>query len=220
VGLHLAVLLLFFASTRLRLPLVFFLTPFAAFAVREGVRQWLWGRRHRLVVAVALLAVAAGMVSVFSTRAAPRDLVRLSAVLSRQERNDEALRVLRPALFGDDADPVALDQAGWIHDQSGELFQARDRYRAALDAGLEGSRAVQCRTRLAMTLERLSEFAAARAEHDAAVAGKGANAWNYYERGMFRLRNGDPIGGKEDIVKANRLNPQWSPAREALESLP
>ena len=173
-------------------------------------------RRPLLTAAVATLLL--GAVSVVATRPTSREIVRLGAVLSRQDRRQEALVVLGPAIRGAHPDPTALDQAGFLYQESGDLVAARDHYLRAFEHGHEGAAATQTRTRLAIVLEKLGDLEGSAAEHDRAVADNHANAWNHYERGMFRLRRGD-AGGRLDIERANALDPHWDPPREALRSL-
>jgi tetratricopeptide (TPR) repeat protein len=152
-----AVLLIFFVSTRLRLPLLFFLAPFAGLAVVEALRCWKAGRLRLFSAGVAtVLILAAVHWSVFLQPSA-RDTVRLAAVLSTQNRLDDAMEVLEPVIREPDPDPQALDQAGWVLSKKGDYRQARALYIRALEAGLSGGRADSVRRRLAEINEKLGE---------------------------------------------------------------
>jgi len=196
---HVAVLLLFFVDTRLRLPLLFALCPLAGHAIAEGLRHW---RSRRAVVAIAgalvLVAMLAGTVL---TRPTPRDVVRLASTLSMQQRLDDALEVLAPYVDAERPDALVLDQAGWVRHKRGEFDLASRHYVAALAGELPASRLRQIHTRLAMVYEQMGRREEAAAEHDAAV------------------RNGERDGGLGDLKQATRLDPSWPAPREALESL-
>jgi len=211
------VLLLFFVDARLRLPLFYVLCPFAGLAAVEGWRRWRSGRSRRTTLILAAtvgLTVVAGFGSM---RPTPRDVLRLSSVLSMQQRLDESLEVLAPFL-GADPDPGALDQAGWVLHKRGDYEQAQQRYQAALESGLPPGREHQTRTRLGIVLERLGRFDEASAQHDAAVASGQANAGTHYERGTFLLRRGETLRAVEDLRQAVRLDPGWAAPRMALEA--
>jgi tetratricopeptide (TPR) repeat protein len=204
-ALHAAVLMVFFVSTRLRLPLLFFLAPFAGLAVVEGIRCWKAGRRRIMAAGAAVVVILAIAHWMAVIRPSPREIVRLASVLSTQNRLDESLEVLEPAIREPDPDPHALDQAGWVLSKKGDYRQAREHYIRALEAGLAGARATQTRSRLADVHERLGEFDLAAAMHDAAVANEGASAGTFYARAAFRMRRGDPEGAKQDIERAEEL---------------
>lgn len=219
-GVQLVTLLVFFVSTRLRLPMLFCLTPFSAHALVEASRRLREPRRTWLVAGPGLALVTLWAVSDrVSSRFPPREVVRLASVLSQQDRLDEALRVLEPVMSGASADGLALDQAGWILQRQSRFREAADRYRQALAAGLPSGRVHQTRTRLAVVLEREGQPELAAAEHDAAIATAKADAGSYYERGLFRLRRGDRRGAREDLEQAVRLDPAWASPREALRTL-
>jgi tetratricopeptide (TPR) repeat protein len=219
VALQTGVLLLFFVSTRLRLPLLFCLAPFAGFALVEGVRAWGRGRFRGLSIGVAL-AVAA---SVFwwSVVAAPtvREVLRLASVLSMQGRLQESLEVLEPWTREPAPDPLALDQSGWVHQKGGRLVPAERLYLRALGAGLPGERAAQTRTRLGRVYQDLGRPDAARAQYDEAVRLAPDRGGPRYERGLFRLHRGDRRGAVRDLRDAARLEPGWSAPLETLRSL-
>ena len=218
VGLHVALLLVFFVSTRLRLPLLFFLTPFAGHGLVVGWRRWRTGRRAPLLLlSAALLALT--LAGAWLVRPSPREVLRLASVLSTQERLDESLEVLAPLIEGPNADAPALDQAGWVLYRAGRADEAREAYLRALEIGLPGARGAQTRTRLAWALERLELYDEARAQHDAAVSDEHANAGGFYERGLFLMRLGDLAGAEADLHQAIRLDPGWAQPRQALERL-
>jgi tetratricopeptide (TPR) repeat protein len=213
-ALHLAVLLAFFVSERLRLPFLFAALPLAGAACDELLAALrLPRRRGRAWLGIA---TAVGWIA---SRPTPRDVVRLAAVLSSRGELDSSLRVLQPVVAGPDADALALDQAGWVLQKMGRLREAADRYRQALAAGIPSGRSAQTHTRLAGVLERLGNVSEAAREHDAAVAAERPNAGTFYERGMFRLRRGDTEGAIRDLREAVRRDPGWPPPREALASL-
>ena len=216
LGLHAIVLLIFFVDSRLRLPFFFFLCPFGGFAVVEGLRLWRAGRRRLVASSLLILTVSLAW-GTLATKPKPRDVVRLAAVLSRQQRLDESLAVLAPVVSSPNPDPYALDQAGWVLQKKGDYAAARDRYIEALERGSGEHR--QTRSRLAMVYEKLGEIELAAAEHDAAVASDNANAGTYFERGMFRMRRGEGQGARRDLLQAARLDPGWPAPRAALRSL-
>jgi len=217
---HFAVLMAFFVSQRLRMPLLFALLPLAGRAVveiAEGLRRRS-GRRAGVAIAAGFV-VAATVVGWIATRWTPRDVVRLAAVLSARGELSRSLEVLEPVLRDPSPDALALDQAGWVLQQMGRHSEAAERYRQALGAGMPGGRDTQTRTRLAIVLERLGTLDASRREHDAAVASPRANAGTYFERGMFLLRRGDRDGAERDLREAVRMDPSWPPPRQALASM-
>jgi tetratricopeptide (TPR) repeat protein len=218
LAVHLAVLMLFFASSRLRLPLLFFIAPFAGLAVVEGFHAWRKGRRL-IAACVAALVLLAALHWMFVLEPSPREIVRLASVLSRQEKLDESLAVLESAVAEPEPDPFALDQSGWVLSKKGEWEQARARYQRALERGLSGTRAAQTRSRLAVVHEQLGEIELAEAMHDAAVAGGAANAGAFFERGLFRLRLGARQGAMMDLEQAIAMAPEWPEPRAALRSL-
>lgn len=219
LAMHLAVLLAFFVSTRLRLPLLFFLLPFAGHAVVEGLRSWRAGRRRLLVGAVASVVALAAVHGLFLARPNPREVVRLASVLSTEERLPEALEVLEPLLREPDPDAIALDQAGWVLYKMGEMRRARERYVRALEVGLEPGRTRQTRTRLAWVHEKLGDLGAAERLHDAAVAGSADHPAGWYERAMFLLRVGRRGEAVRDLRRAREIAPEWPPPAQALRSL-
>jgi tetratricopeptide (TPR) repeat protein len=212
-------LLVFFVNTRLRLPLLYGLAPFAGVALEEGWNRWRSGKGR---AQIGVLAVTLGVLTVggaWLTAATPRDRIRLAAVLSSQGRLDESLAVLTPVLSGPQPYGLALDQAGWVHHKRGDLGEATARYRAALAAELPAARAVQTRTRLAMVLEKQGRLEESGEQHDLAVASAEATAGTLYERGLFRLRRGDLTGAARDLRAASELDPRWPAPRQALERL-
>jgi hypothetical protein len=68
-------------------------------------------------------------------------------------------------------------------------------------------------------LEQDGDRAGAALQHDAAVAGEGADAGTYYERALFRQRQGDREGAITDLRSAIERDPSWSAPREALRAL-
>jgi tetratricopeptide (TPR) repeat protein len=218
-ALHVAVLLLFFVSTRLRLPLLFALLPFAGLALVEGWGAWRSGRHRRAMTAAALILLLAIGHGLFFTAPSTREVLRLASVLSLQGRLDDSLEVLDPLLRAEPADPLALDQAGWVSYKRGDLERAIGYYRRAIDGGLPEGRAAQTLTRLALAQERLGRHRAAERSHDLAVAGAADNGGAYFERGMFLLRRGRRADAIHDLRRARVLAPDWPPPREALRSL-
>lgn len=233
VAVHFAVLMVFFVSTRLRLPLLFFLLPFAGYAVVCGLAAWRRGGRARQLAGVmASLVALACLVEPWFLRPSSREVVRLASVLSMQNRLDESMAALAPVLAREHPDPLALDQAGWVQFKKGEFPDAREFYLRAIDAGLEEERLAQTRTRLGWVHERLGEWAEAERQHDLAATRENADAGAVYERGMFILRRARAAGpasaegrsllsrARRDFERASRLSPDWPPPREALRSLP
>lgn len=220
LGIHVAVLLVFFVSTRLKMPLMFFLTPFAGFAVVE-----LWRRRKQatwraaiVLVVVALLATSAHWV--FFLRPSVREQLRLVSVLSIESRLDEALALLDPLVNDPDPDPLALDHAGWVRSKKGDLLIAQTLYLRALEIGLPSpSREAQTNSRLASVLERLGQVEQAGSHHDAAVAVAPDSAGAHVERGKFLLRQNRPVEAIVDLQEAARLAPGWDEPKRILRSL-
>jgi tetratricopeptide (TPR) repeat protein len=219
VAIHLLVLLAFFVNTRLRLPMLFALAPFAGFALVEGWRRWKEGTGRTAIAVIAGAVIALTVAGAILTRPSPRDTVRLASVLSTQSKLDEALEVLEPVLSGPEPYGLALDQAGWVLQKKGDFAAAAERYRQALEAGVPEGRETQTRTRLAMSLERAGDVEGSRRQHDLAVTSGDASAGTYYERAMFRMRTGDRAGAEQDLREAIRLDPGWRPPRAALERL-
>ncbi len=216
----LAVLLLFFVTTRLRLPFYFLLAPFAGYAVDRALLGWSDPRRRTRVIVTALLVVLGCAYSFVRSSEVPvRERVRLAATLSGLDRVDEGLDVLEPVLDAEPPNAVALDQAGWLRQKRGDLPLASDLYRRALDAGMPEGREASTRSRLAETLERQGAIEQARVEHDAAVAAPGANAGTLFARGMFHLRQRRESAAIADLEQAARLDPAWPAPREALRRL-
>jgi len=216
---HLLILLVFFVNTRLRLPFLFALAPFAGLALVAAARTWRERRRRPLLACAGILLIAAGISGAVLTRAQPRDLVRLASALSTQGRLDEGIGVLEPALSGSPPYALALDQAGWLLQKKGDLGGARESYLGALAAGMPEGRSVQTRTRLAMVLEKLGDLEGAAIQHDAAVADPDGDAGTYYERGMFWLRRGSRERAALDLAEAARRDPSWDPPRTALRGM-
>jgi tetratricopeptide (TPR) repeat protein len=219
VFLGLAVLMAFFVSTRLRLPLLFSLTPFAGLAIAEGIRNWRAGQRRQRLVAVAALILLATGHWLFLTKPRPREVVRLAAVLSTQDRVEEALTVVDGLLQEPEPDPLALDQAGWLHYKKGDREAARRYYLRALERGLLPGHAAQTRARLAGVHEELGEMDLAAATYDEAVATAPESAGAWFERGRFHLRTGDRESAVRDLRRAAELAPGWQAPRELLRSL-
>jgi tetratricopeptide (TPR) repeat protein len=219
LALHLLVLMVFFASTRLRLPLMYCLTPFAGYAVVLAARAWRARRRRPLLALLAAAGVLLVVASATALRPTTRDVQRLAAVLSTQDRLDDSLKVLEPALSAADPEAAVLDQAGWVHYKKGNLIEARGLYERALEKGLPASRQTQTRTRLAWVYERLGELEEAAAQHDLAAHGDDANAGTFYERGMFLLRRSRTAEAVRDLRRSVELDPRYPPPREALRAL-
>ncbi len=210
-GIHLVVLLIFFVSTRLRLPFYLGLAMFAGYGLDRLFVRLRSRSRRKPALAVATILVLATVLGAARTRPSSLDRVRLAAVLSSRGELAQGLAVLEPELKQPEPDPIALDQAGWILQQQGDNEGAERWYRQALGEGgagpaLDGFRAVQTRSRLAAVLERAGRLQEARAEHDKAVASRFAVAGTWYERGRFLLRRGDRAGAARDLARARRLS--------------
>lgn len=219
VALQAGVLLLFFVSTRLRLPWLFFLTPFAGLALVEATRAWRRGRLRGLSAGVGLLLAAS--IGWWSLVASPpvREVLRLASVLSMQGRLQESLAVLEPWTREPAPDPLALDQAGWVHQKGGRLSPAERLYLRALEAGLPDGREAQTRTRLGRVYADLGRPDAARVQYDEAVRLAPDRGGPRYERAVFLLQRGDRRGAVRDLWDAARLEPGWSAPLETLRSL-
>ncbi len=219
VCIRLAVLLAFSVQTRLRLPLLFFLAPFGGYAIVIGWRNWRENRHRLLIGFLALILIILSIAGIMLTHPTPRDVVRLTAVLSMQGRSDEALEVLQPVLNDPTPYGLACDQAGWLHQKKGNFLEAREWYRKAHKAGLTKERLTHSITRLAVVLEELGEMEEAGEKHDAAVASPYANAGTFYERAIYRLKTGNIEGGIQDLRKAIQLAPEWSQPQTMLEEV-
>jgi tetratricopeptide (TPR) repeat protein len=215
---HAIVLMAFFVSTRLRLPFLFWLCPLAGFALASALERWREGRKVA-ILAVAALILAITVADVRLQQPNAREVLRLAAVLSMQERLDEALDVMAPALSRPAPDATLLDQAGWVNSKKGELETASSFYRRALETGLPTSREQQTRSRWAGVFERMNRPQQAAAEHQRSIAVNPEEAGAWFERAMFRLRHGDRDGAVADLREANRLVPDWRAPREALQRL-
>lgn len=215
---HAMVLMTFFVSTRLRLPFLFWLCPLAGLALATAVERWREGRKAAILTLAALL-LAIGVADVRLRQPSDREVLRLAAVLSMQDRLEEALDTLAPALGRAAPDAALLDQAGWVYSKKGDLDPALSFYHRALEAGLPGSRQQQTRSRLASVLERMNRPRQAAAEHQRSIAVNLEEAGPWFERAMFRLRHGDQDGASADLREANRLMPDWQAPREALRRL-
>jgi 4-amino-4-deoxy-L-arabinose transferase-like glycosyltransferase len=219
LAVHGVVLMSFFVSTRLKIPLLFFLAPFAGLALVEGAHRLRSGRRVWLPLVVLVFLALTTAHWTFGMHATPREALRLASVLSIQERLDESLEVLRPWIAEPDPEPLALDQAGWVRSKQGELPAARAHYLRALELGLPGEREAQSRSRLATIHERLGETEQAAYQHDAAVEASPSSAGARHERGLFRLRRGETAAAVADLQEAARLAPGWDEPRAVLRSL-
>jgi tetratricopeptide (TPR) repeat protein len=188
VGFHITVLLLFFVSTRLRVPLYLGLALFAGYGLDHLAAGW--KRKDRRTAVVLAVALILGFTIAGFAREQPsdRERVRLAAVLSMEGALDDGLEVLAPALNQDPPNPVVEDQAGWLLQKKRDWSGAEARYRRALEGIPDDPRQVQTRSRLARVLEMQGKLEAAAAEHDRAVASPYAQPGTYREREMFRQR--------------------------------
>jgi tetratricopeptide (TPR) repeat protein len=205
VGFHLAVLLLFFVSTRLRIPLYLGLTLFAGYGLDRLAAGWREPARRFLVVPAACLIVTLTVAGFVRDVPSDRERVRLAAVFSIEGRIDDGLAVLAPALDREPPDPLVLDQAGWLHQKTEDWSGAETLYRRSLAAAEDDYRQVQTRSRLARVLEHQGRMQEAAAEHDRAVASPFVQPGTWRERGMFRNRTGDLAGARQDMVRAEQL---------------
>jgi len=216
--LHLLVLMVFFVSTRLRLPFLFWLCPLAGLGAASAIERWRSGSKTTAAILLTLV-VAIAATDLVRQRPPDREVLRLAAVLSSQDRLEESLDVMEPFLRRTEPDPALLDQAGWVHSKRGELDEALSFYERALGAGLNPRQEQQTLSRMAGGLERLHRLQEAAAAHDRSIAMNPAEAGAWFERAMFRLRRGDRPGAIVDLQEANRLLPEWDPPKEALRSL-
>ena len=206
-GCQLVALLLFFVSTRLRLPLFYALAPFAGHALAQGATAWRAQQSLRPRLALAAAGVAGLLLAGAAfERPAARDRLRLASVLSIGGRLDEGLQALVPCT-GADADALCLDQQGWLLQRQDKLGPAADAYRAAVRLGLPPGRLASTQSRLGGVLERLGQIDDAARAHDAAVLDPAGGAGAYLERARFRARRGDLDGAREDLAEAKRLEP-------------
>jgi tetratricopeptide (TPR) repeat protein len=200
VALHVLVLLLFFVSTRLRLPLLFFVASFAGHGVVVGL-DWWRACRHRIALGfVVLVFVLASVHWMVFAAPLPREAVRLV--------------VSEPS-----PDPIALDQAGYVHSKKGDLQAARRSYQRALEVGLPPPIETGLRVRLAFVHEKLGEPRRAAVILDEVVAAKPDDAEVWYARGMFRARQARYAAAEADFRQAAQLRPDWPAPREALRAL-
>ncbi len=204
IGFHLAVLLLFFVSTRLRIPLYLGLTLFAGYGLDRIAARWRDPGRRFFVTAAACLIVTLTVTGFLRDVPSDRERVRLAAVLSLEGEIDDGLAVLAPVLDREPPDPLVLDQAGWLAQKKRDWAGAEAHYRRALAAAADDYRQVQTRSRLARVLELQGKLQEAAAEHDRAVASTFAQPGTWYERGMFRSRTGDPAGARQDLTYAGQ----------------
>ena len=204
VGFHLAVLLLFFVSTRLRIPLYLGLTLFAGYGLDRLAAGWREPARRFLVVSAACLIVALTVVGFLRDVPSDRERVRLAAVFSIEGKIDDGLAVLAPALDREPPDPLVLDQAGWLHQKTEDWSGAEALYRRSLAVAEDDYRQVQTRSRLARVLEHQGRIQEAAAEHDRAVASPFVQPGTWRERGMFRNRTGDLAGARQDLYRAEQ----------------
>ncbi len=215
----LVALLVFFVDTRLRLPWLYSLLPFAGLALDTAWTRWRAREHRRRVLTLAGVALIATMAGAWRTEATPRDWVRLASVLSQQGRLDEALTVLAPLLDVAAPDPFALDSAGWVLQKKGDLAAARQRYESALELGLPASREPQTRSRLAAVLEAGGDIDGAAREHLRAAANPAGGAGAHYERARFLLRRGEIDGARRAFESAAQIEPEWDEPRRALDAL-
>ncbi len=216
---HLFVLLAFFASARLRVPLLFFLAPLAGLAIMEGVGRLRSGRGRPLVLGVIALLLISSIHWLFVARASTQEVIRLASVLSRESRLEEALALLDPWIAEPEPDPLALDHAGWVRSKQGDLDTAREHYLRALEIGMPAPREAQTRSRLASLYERTGALEQAAVQHDLAVAVAPSSAGAHQERAMFRLRRGQTAAAIEDLRRAADLAPGWEEPLSVLRSL-
>ncbi len=188
VGFHVAVLLLFFISTRLRIPLYFGLALFAGFGLDRMAAGWSRKGGRPLAVAAAVLILGFSVAGFVRGAPSDRERVRLAAVLSIEGEMDAGLEVLAPALNQEPPNPVVEDQAGWLLQKKNDWTGAEAHYRRALAAVPDDPRQVQTRSRLARVLELQGRLQEAAAEHDRAMASPFAQPGTSYEREMFRKR--------------------------------
>jgi tetratricopeptide (TPR) repeat protein len=218
LGVHLVALLTFFVNTRLRLPFLFWLCPLAGLGLAAALERWRAGRRGGILALAALLVIIA-LADLRLQQPKDREVLRLASVLSMQQRLDESLDALAPALGRADPGGLLLDQAGWVHSKKGEPDAALSYYRRALEAGLPLGREQQTRSRLAGVLEGMNRLQQAADEHRRSIALDPDEAGAWFERAKFRMRRGDRTGAIADLLEAKRLLPEWSAPREALQRL-
>ncbi|HXV77143.1 MAG TPA: hypothetical protein VD788_12570, partial [Candidatus Polarisedimenticolaceae bacterium] len=220
VAVQFLVLLAFFVSTRLRVPLLFLLTPFAGLAVSSGLARLVERRRVVPLLATAAIVLLGSVHWLVLLRPPPREAVRLASVLSLRDRLDESLEIVAPWTGPEREDALALDQAGWVHNKKGHLDAARRLYLRALELGLpSAAREAQTRTRLAALYEREGDVLRATRQHDAAVAAMPDSAPMRHARGLFLLRQGRVREAADDFREAARLAPGWPEPLAMLRSL-
>ena len=188
VGFHIAVLLLFFVSTRLRIPLYLGLALFAGYGLHHLAAGWKRKGGRTVVVLAATLILGFTLAGFAREQPSDRERVRLAAVLSMAGALDDGLEVLAPALNQDPPNPVVEDQAGWLLQKKGDWSGAETHYRLALEGFPDDPRQVQTRSRLARVLEMQGKLREAAAEHDRAASSRFAQPGTRYEREMFLKR--------------------------------
>lgn len=166
---HLAVLMAFFVSTRLRLPFYFLLCPLAAQALVSAFDDWTYRRRLAVVVAIGFGLLLT--LSPFVGRADEREQLRLAAVLSRQDRLPESLELLGPLLTDENSSDAVFDQACWVAFKQEDWDQAGRHCREAIERGIHGMRGCAVQTRLGRIEERLGHHGSAQEWHTRAVNG-------------------------------------------------
>ena len=188
IGFHLLVLLLFFVSTRLRIPLYFGLALFAGYGLHRLALSW--NRKGGRIAVCGAMILILGFTVAGLLRDVPsdRERVRLAAVLSLEGELDAGLEVLEPALRQEPPSRAVEDQAGWLLQKKRDWSGAEAHYRRALAAEPDDPMQVQTRSRLARVLEEQGKIREAAAEHDRAVSSRFVQPGTRYEREQFRQR--------------------------------
>jgi tetratricopeptide (TPR) repeat protein len=220
-----ATLMIFFVSSRLRLPFIFWSLPLAAIALSalvQAVRQGSSTLRRAATLALLVL-VAVSALELYWVRPSEREAMRLAAVLSRQQRLDESLAILTPLAGRANAQPRLLDQTGWVHAKKEEYATAVSYYEAALNSASddveERLNTGQTLVRLALAKEALGQLAPAWTALEQAKRERPEAAAVYFERGLFQLRRGNRAAATIEMERAATLEPKWPAPRQALQRL-
>jgi len=139
-----ASVVLFFVTARFRVPVLPVLILLGAYGVQELVRALArrdWTRGGSLLLALAVGGVLAAMTPPRSTVSRGAELEKLGAVLSLEQRDDEAVATLEEAIVEDPDNPRIRVTLAKVLEQAQRLDSAEAAYRDAVrldPANLDG----------------------------------------------------------------------------------